>query len=167
MDEFESTMMTLKMNHCNCCQQVKIGMPVNSSGRCNKCARSGMTAEKWIDEFMLPVWFDEKGDPHYELPSKLCDLEIGEKILIQQLAPFVPLRHIWRDHVGIKGHVCSFPQRIDEVVHELPRLPERKSQCCENGEIIQKRTQWGSENQDIPHQKEGGFECSKVVGGAQ
>ena len=116
VDEFESTMMTLKMNHCNCCQQVKIGMSVNSSGRCNKCARSGMTAEKWIDEFMLPVWFDEKGDPHYELPSELCDLEIGEKMLIQQLAPFVPLWHIWRDYVGIKGHVCSFPQRIEEVM---------------------------------------------------
>ena len=45
-------------------------------------------------------------------------------MLFQAVAFFVPLRHIWRDQVGVKGHVCSFPQSVGEIVYKLPRLPE-------------------------------------------
>ena len=45
-------------------------------------------------------------------------------MMIQAAASFVPLRHIWRDQVGVKGHVCSFSQSVGEIVCKLLHLPE-------------------------------------------
>ena len=47
----------------------------------------------------------------------------GEKLLIQQVSPFVPLQHLQNGSYGAKGHVCSFPQDISNICTKLPRLP--------------------------------------------
>lgn len=46
-----------------------------------------------------------------------------EKLLIQKVSPFVPLEHIHKGVMGLKGHVCAFEQNLHEIVTVLPRLP--------------------------------------------
>jgi hypothetical protein len=119
--KFESNLQNLKLNHCVCCWQVKIGITLDSNNHCNEC--KNLPTNHYIEQRVLPVWYDKNGMVNYELPEQLVELTLGEKMLIQAAAPFVPLRHIWKDQVGVKGHVCSFPQSVDEIAHELPRLP--------------------------------------------
>ena len=118
---FESNLKNLSLSHCVCCWQVKIGITLDSRNHCNECTK--LPSNHYIDQRVLPVWHDKLGNVHYELPKELIELTLGEKMLIQAAAPFVPLRHIWKDQVGVRGHVCSFPQSVDEIVSELPRLP--------------------------------------------
>ena len=75
--------------------------------------------------FSHPVWFKDgkHNSPQYNLPPELCGLSEGEKLLIQQVSPYVPLQHLQKGSFGSKGHVCSFPQDISEVCLVLPRLP--------------------------------------------
>jgi len=62
--------------------------------------------------------------------------------------------------------VCSFPQRIDEIVTELPRVPEkvnvvrmvRSFKKGPNGEVKTK---------DISCQKKGGVGCTEMAGETQ
>ena len=119
--KFESNLQNLKLNHCVCCWQVKIGITLDSNHHCNEC--KNLPTNHYIEQRVLPVWYDKNGMVNYELPEQLVELTLGEKMLIQAAAPFVPLRHIWKDQVGVKGHVCSFPQSVDAIAHELPRLP--------------------------------------------
>ena len=51
-------------------------------------------------------------------------LTIAEKLLIQRVSPLIPIHHIKNGTLGIKGHVCSFMQNIDELVSSLPKLPK-------------------------------------------
>ena len=59
---------------------------------------------------MFPIWIDEDSHVHYEVPTELKKLNIAEILLIQRVAPLVPLVHIRNGTLGIKGHVCSFMQ---------------------------------------------------------
>ena len=72
---------------------------------------------------MLPIWFDEDGTPMFHVPEELRVLREGEKLLIQMVSPYVPFVHIKNGTLGMKGHVCSFPQRVQDVCTTLPRLP--------------------------------------------
>jgi hypothetical protein len=82
-----------------------------------------MTEETMLKENLLPVWYDEKGRPRFDQPKELTSLRLGEQLLIQMAAPYVPLVHIKNGTLGIRGHVCSFPQRIADIANKLPRLP--------------------------------------------
>ena len=39
------------------------------------------------------------------------------------MSPLAPLVHIKNGTLGLKGHVCSFLQEVNEVATRLPRLP--------------------------------------------
>jgi hypothetical protein len=39
------------------------------------------------------------------------------------VSPYVPFLHIKNGTLGIKGHVCSFLQRVQDLYTTLPRLP--------------------------------------------
>ena len=41
--------------------------------------------------------------------------------MIQQIAPYIPLVHLRHGVHGSRGHVCSFPQEIEEICKILPR----------------------------------------------
>ena len=45
-------------------------------------------------------------------------------MLLQMAKLFIPLVHIKQGVMGIRGHVCAFPQNVSEVADTLPRLPE-------------------------------------------
>ena len=75
----------------------------------------------------LPVWYDKSGGVHYEVPEVLTRLSLAERMLIQRVAPLVPLHHIKKGTMGLQGHTCAFPQDIDEFFDTLPRLPKSVS----------------------------------------
>lgn len=77
------------------------------------------------EPFQLPVWIDKKtSEIHHTLPEELQGLRHGEKLLIQKLSTHVPLVHLKYGQYGISGHVCSFPQNIQEICNTLPRQPK-------------------------------------------
>jgi translation initiation factor 2 beta subunit (eIF-2beta)/eIF-5 len=76
---------------------------------------------------MLPVWYDEAGQVQYHVPPQLSCLREGEKLLIQQVAVYVPLHHLMYGQIGCRGHIVSFPQNISSVCKTLPRLPSNVS----------------------------------------
>ena len=93
----------------------------------------------------LPIWYDKEGIVQYYLPEQLQCLREGEKLLIQQVAAYVPLLHLKDGQIGAKGHVCSFVQDITSVCTILPRLPDDvqfvkvvKKYLQEGGEIASK-----------------------------
>ena len=76
-----------------------------------------------INEGMLPVWLDENNEAQYKIPDCLGCLSDCEKMLIQKLSTHVPAHHLKYGVIGVKGHVCAFPQEISEICSVLPRLP--------------------------------------------
>ena len=59
----------------------------------------------------------------YSIPRELEDLTLIEKLLIQRISPFVPLEHMYKGTMGLRGHVCAFHQGIKGIATILPRLP--------------------------------------------
>ena len=93
----------------------------------------------------LPIWCDKNGKVQYHLPKQLSCLREGEKLLIQQVAAYVPLLHLKDGQIGSRGHVCSFVQDLSSICTVLPRLPNDvqfvkvvKKYLQEGGEISSK-----------------------------
>jgi hypothetical protein len=76
-----------------------------------------------MDENLVPYWTDDDGQKQFDVPIELSCLREGEKLLIQMVSPYVPFVHIKNGTLGLKGHVCSFPQNVQDVCTKLPRLP--------------------------------------------
>ena len=72
----------------------------------------------------LLIWYDKDGIVQYHLPPQLKCLWEGEKLLIQQVAAYVPLLHLKDGQIGSRGHVCSFVQDISSNCTVPPRLPD-------------------------------------------
>src|SRR5688500_17286226 len=72
----------------------------------------------------LPIWYDKNKIVQFHLPQELKCLREGEKLLIQQVAAYVPLLHLRDGQIGSRGHVCSFVQDITSICTVLPRLPD-------------------------------------------
>ena len=89
---------------------------------CTTCHRSKLNQED-MDKY-LPVWYDKKGKVQYQLSLQLQGLHEGEKLMLQQVSPYVPLIHLKDCQIGSRGHVCSFVQEISEICTVLPRLPD-------------------------------------------
>ena len=72
----------------------------------------------------LPIWYNKDRVVQYYLPEELQCLQEGEKLLIQQVAAYVPLLHLKDGQIGSIGHVCSFVQDRSSICTVLPRLPD-------------------------------------------
>lgn len=142
---FESKCQSLSHFHCQCCQMT--GMTIRPSYKnksiCTMCQASHVNKEDIIKN--LPIWYDKKGSVQFNLPKQLKCLHEGEKLLIQQVAAYVPLLHLQDGQIGSKGHVCSFVQDISSVCTVLPRLPDDvhfvkvvKKYLQEGGQILSK-----------------------------
>src|SRR5687767_3398735 len=101
--------------------------------------------DKGKKEKDLPIWYNKDGIVQYHLPTQLECLQEGEKLLIQQVAAYVPLLHLKDGQIGSRGHVCSFVQDISPVCTILPRLPDDiqfvkvvKKYLVEVGEVASK-----------------------------
>lgn len=121
---FESRMKEVQHSTCSQCHECSLNVVVTKRDSiCERCRRKACAKSYTIENDMLPVWTDDEGQVHYEVPRELFELTIAEVLLIQRVAPLVPLVHIRNGTLGIKGHVCSFTQDINEVATTLPRLP--------------------------------------------
>jgi hypothetical protein len=89
---------------------------------CTSCQASNTNQENVLKD--LPIWYDNKGAVQFHLPDELKCLREGEKLLIQQVAAYVPLLHLQNGQIGSRGHVCSFVQDISSICTVLPRLPD-------------------------------------------
>ena len=104
---------------CNCCS---ILLEVRPGGKiCSKCYGNYDYSEK---NSMVPIWVDDHGVTHRDIPEELALLTIAEKLLIQRVSPLVPIVHIKNGTLGIQGHVCSFMQNIQDLAQTLPQLPQ-------------------------------------------
>ena len=110
-----------------CCQRCQMtGISIKKSSRnsllCTLCQASHSNKENKIKD--LPIWYDKDENVQYHLPQELKCLREDEKLLIQQVAAYVPLLHLRDGQVGSRGHVCSFVQDISSICTVLPRLPD-------------------------------------------
>ena len=122
VSEFDSRMSKIRFKKCCACKMVKLGVTLfttNDGDKCKRCKDKNYTS----DSFPHPSWIDSNGQKHFEQPEELTGLTEGEKLLLQQVSPYIPLHHLQKGSYGCKGHVCSFPQDIHHVCKELPRLP--------------------------------------------
>ena len=123
---FESKASACSYGKCDACKKVKLALAtktVNGSSLCKECKDN----KRESNDFCHPTWVDEKGNLRFDIPDELLDLREGEKLLIQQVSPYVPLQHLQQGSYGSKGHVCSFPQDIQYVCNVLPRVPSNIS----------------------------------------
>ena len=120
--DFENQMKQTHHHYCNMCKCVSLMMDMSKKENiCKEC--SSKSENYYIENNLLPIWYDEYGKIQYFIPDELNELTDAEKMLIQRVSPFIPLHHIKNGTMGIKGHVCSFPQDISSICNTLPRLP--------------------------------------------
>jgi len=89
-------------------------------GVCIQCAAK-KNQDYYKSKRALPIWYDDNNEPQYRLPAALLGLSTAEKLLIQQVSPFVPLHHIKNGTMGLSGHVCAFEQDVQGFIDILPR----------------------------------------------
>ena len=121
--EFEKLCKGVSHSRCIFCRRVGIMLNVSSSGMCQFCSKKKVSSD--YTPYSLPVWFDESGQVHYELPDELTGLRIGEQLMIQKLSLYVPIQYLRFGQLCCTGHVCAFPQDVQMLCIVLPRLPEQ------------------------------------------
>ena len=123
--EFEIRTSEIKHKHCCVCKRVSTSLSMSTDNSvCLDCSKKKYTEEGLLEEGLLPVWFDDTGTTRYDVPRVLGDLRDCEKMLIQVLNTHVPAHHMKYGVIGVKGHVCAFPQDVNSVCKILPRLPQ-------------------------------------------
>lgn len=96
-----------------------MNIKVSKAGFCERCSTYKKKTH-FIDKNALPIWYDAD-TPVYTVPPELSGLSSAEKLLIQRIAPFVPLHHIKKGTFGLSGHVCAFEQDVNSLLVQLPR----------------------------------------------
>ena len=126
--EFERRSEEVTHNNCPTCHRTSINLKIISKHQqCDECVKFCYTEDKLVEEGLLPVWFNDNGNPQYHVPEALSCLRDCEKMLIQKLNTHVPAHHMKYGVLGVQGHVCAFPQEIGDVCNILPRLPDNCS----------------------------------------
>jgi hypothetical protein len=121
---FEQEMWMTDMVCCSVCNKTRLTNKRISLQDyiCSSCKENkGKYTENNI---MQPVWYLQ-GSAQYHIPKELSGLTIGEQLLIQIVAPYVPIVHIKNGVLGSKGHTCSFMQEVSELCVVLPRHPNK------------------------------------------
>lgn len=76
----------------------------------------------YLENEMLPVWYDDKKIAHFERPKELLDLTFTEELLIQIYSPYIPIFCMnGRGHTAYKGHCVCFRQDVQKICNSLPR----------------------------------------------
>ena len=99
-------------------------MKTTEQNVCIECNKIKVETNHWIKENLLPAWFNDNGDAQFHVPKESSILTLAEKMSIQQHQVFLPVHHMRNGTLGLKGHVCSFPQALGEACDTLPRLPK-------------------------------------------
>ena len=128
IDTFESLTKSVKHKWCQVCLSCSVSLEMSRTpGICKSCRETSATRQSLLEANLLPIWYDSNNVVHYEAPDVLSRLNVNEKMLIQRVSLFVPLKHLKSGSFGLKGHACCFPQDIGPVCDVLPRLPANVS----------------------------------------
>jgi hypothetical protein len=118
---FEELNTEIKHRCCSTCKQVSTNLvTLKRTIVCTACRKKQLKDPTYVPPW-LPTWTNEENKMEYEVPECLKILREGEKLLIQRVSTYVPLRYLKGGSHGSRGHVCSFPKDIQEFVTELPR----------------------------------------------
>lgn len=99
INNFEKMNQRLTHKKCNSCRSVSICLNVKKPSKtsnvqfCSVCQKYGFSKDEEHPEW-LPTWTDSNGTRRFDLPNELKDLREGEKLLIQKVAPYVPIHHL-------------------------------------------------------------------------
>ena len=131
--EFDFATDSITHSYCQMCRSVSQRLRVslnkdNQMMMCESCKRNKYTTEDM--KTMLPIWEDEMGTVHYDLPKELQNLHEAEKLLIAPYLMYIPLHHLEKGQLGCRGHVCCFEQDIKSICKVLPRLPTDTKVLC-------------------------------------
>ena len=134
---FEAKMEKVHHKYCDSCRSVSIAMSVHTNKRtgktyCDNCKKNVLFWSRKTFPDWLPTWKDDDGKTHFNLPDELIGLREGEKLLIQRLSLYVPMEHLKYGAHGCNGHCCCFPQSIQDVCNELPRISVEAVQVVKN-----------------------------------
>lgn len=89
--------------------------------QCKTCSKSRCNEKLLLDDNRLPIWKCRDGKIHYNIPSELQGLSLGEKLLIQQYSTLLPLIHLYKGRLGLRGNSVSFSKDMNSICTELPR----------------------------------------------
>ena len=89
---------------------------------CSECSKENLTEEYFLSKNLQPVYYNDDGIAVYDTPCELNDLTIPEKLLIQRVMPYVPILHLSKGNLGMRGHCVPFEKEIDEVCTTLPNV---------------------------------------------
>lgn len=104
-------------DYCKECNGSRLKNPSsNDTQVCEICSKKVKSKDQ-----MYPFWIDNDGTKRFDLPDELKDLTVGEKLLIQKRAVLLPIVHMQKNKVGLKGHAVVFEKNIDDVCSTLPR----------------------------------------------
>ena len=100
---------------CDICHSVGLMIQITKIKEQQVCLRC-KTKEyyRMANPLSMPTWNDGIKE-RYDMPQELQNLREGEKLLIQKVSVYLPLLHLQYGQLGIKGHVCCFPQDVQEV----------------------------------------------------
>lgn len=119
--EFERLNGCMRHERCSVCRQVSTSLEVlQTYHMCRSCRAQVLKSADYIPGW-LPTWVDSHGYKQFVVPDCLRVLREGEKLLIQRVSTYVPLRYLKGGAHGSRGHVCCFPKKISDFVNELPR----------------------------------------------
>lgn len=124
VEMFERKCQSIKHFCCQRCHMAGINIKPSYKNKliCTTCQSSNASEEEILKD--LPIWYNQERSMQFRLPDQLKYLREGEKLLIQLVAPYVPLLHLQNGQIGSRGHVCSFVQDISSICTILPRLPD-------------------------------------------
>ena len=125
--DFEFKNNNLTYLECSSCLSQTMAPCTEVTGKKQKCSVCSKHPTKFKREYylkknMLPVWYDEDGVPQYHVPDELQDLTFGEKLLIQKNSVLIPVVHISKGRIGLKGHTVTFRKDVMHVCDILPRM---------------------------------------------
>lgn len=127
---------------CMTCKSSFSYNPIEIQSRplqCTPCVQRQCTLASMLEDNMLPVWKEKLIDGtiriHYELPGELCDLTLGEKLLIQKNSCLIPCYHLYKGTFGIKGHSVMFPKDFENICNVLPRQRSEVLKICKQYKI--------------------------------
>lgn len=89
--------------------------------KCTDCEEDNLSFQNMVDANALPVWTDEVGNIHEELPSCMEGLTFGEMLCIQKVAFVFPTSHLKYGKYGLSGNTVMFMKDLVSVCNDLPR----------------------------------------------
>ena len=88
----------------------------------HKLSQQKMESATNAETSQQPAWKDTNGLWHFDIPKELRGLHEAEK-QSEMMSLCAPLVHTKNGTLGLKGHVCSFPQALKDVIVETPCKP--------------------------------------------